>query len=354
MPMSNPALRHVAGDFDRLPTIDVSGLYSDQLDDRLKVAAEIGAAARNAGFFYIVGHQVGRELRDQLINYTKAFFSLPLEEKMKSYIGKSNSHRGYVPEGEEVFAGGKRDRKEAFDTGLELPADDPDVLAGLPMLGPNQWPRIPGFSDAVSAYYRAVFELGRTLFRSFALALELPEDYFDRFITKPPTQLRLIHYPYDGDAHDRPGIGAHTDYECFTILLPTAPGLEVMNGAGQWIDAPPIEDGFVINIGDMMEIWTAGQFVATSHRVRKVSEERYSFPLFFACDYRTQVAPLEKFASPEALQKYPPLSAGDHLFAQTAQSFTYLKEKMARGDLVLPEGSRKLASLGQQARYAEF
>jgi isopenicillin N synthase-like dioxygenase len=107
-----------------------------------------------------------------------------------------------------------------------------------------------------------------------------------------------------------------------------------------------------VNIGDMLEVWTGGTYVATSHRVRKVREERYSFPLFFACDYHTIVAPLPQFATPEAVAKYPPVSAGDHLFAQTAQSFTYLKERLERGELVLPDGSKALASFGQQARYA--
>lgn len=345
--------KHPHGAFERLPVIDISGLYSSRLDDRLQVAQAIGAAARDAGFFYIVGHPVGRGLRAGLVEQARRFFALPLDEKMRTYIGKSTSHRGYVPEGEEVFAGGMRDRKEAFDTGFELPPDDPDVLAGLPMIGPNQWPQLDGFREAVSSYYRAVFALGRALFRGFALALGLPEHYFDQFIEKPPAQLRLIHYPYDGGAADLPGIGAHTDYECFTILMPTAPGLEVMNGAGQWIDAPPLEDGFVVNIGDMMEVWTAGHFTATSHRVRKVSEERYAFPLFFACDYRTRVAPLPQFATLDALKRYPAVDAGDHLFAQTAQSFTYLKQRVARGELALPDGSRQLASLGQQARHGE-
>jgi isopenicillin N synthase-like dioxygenase len=345
-------MSHTHTGFDRLPIVDVSGLYSDDPDARRATARQLDRAARDAGFFYVTGHQVTREQQAALIEQAQRFFAATEAWKMRYYIGTSRAHRGYVPEGEEVFAGGKRDRKEAFDTGRELSPDDPDVQAGTPMLGPNQWPGQPGFREAVSGYYEAAFALGRTLFRGFSLALGLPESHFEAYLTKPPSQLRLIHYPLDPSAEDRPGIGAHTDYECFTILLPTAPGLEVMNGEGEWIDAPPIDNAFVVNIGDMLEVWTGGTYVATSHRVRKVREERYSFPLFFACDYHTVVAPLPPFATQEALAKYPPVCAGDHLFAQTAQSFTYLKERLARGELTLPDGSKALASFGQQARYA--
>ncbi|HTJ92598.1 MAG TPA: 2-oxoglutarate and iron-dependent oxygenase domain-containing protein [Pararobbsia sp.] len=343
--------------FDRLPVVDISGLYSESLDERTATARELDRAAREAGFFYVTGHRITRAQRDALVAQAQTFFAAPTEWKMRYYIdrsiGTSIAHRGYVPEGEEVFASGKRDRKEAFDTGRDLPADDPDVLAGTPMLGPNIWPDQPGFREAIGDYYGAAFALGQTLFRGFSLALGLPETHFEPYLTKPPSQLRLVHYPHDATAEDRPGIGAHTDYECFTILMPTAPGLEVMNGEGTWIDAPPIDDAFVVNIGDMLEVWTGGTYVATSHRVRKVTQERYSFPLFFACDYATVVSPLAPFATPEAVQRYAPVAAGDHLFAQTAQSFTYLKERLARGELNLPEGSKALASFGQQARYAE-
>ena len=93
------------------------------------------------------------------------------------------------------------------------------------------------------------------------------------------------------------GIGSHTDYECLTLLYSTAPGLEVLNSAGVWVDAPPLPGALVVNIGDMMEIWTNGEFVATSHRVRPVKQERFSFPLFFAVDYDTEVKPLDLRAS---------------------------------------------------------
>jgi isopenicillin N synthase-like dioxygenase len=209
--------------FTEVPVVDVSGLLGPDPAEHRRVAAELGAAARDVGFFHVSGTGLPAALAEELLRVTQAFFALPPEEKMRTYIGRSTNHRGYVPEGEEVFAGGTRDRKEAFDLSAELPADDPDFLAGR-MLGPNQWPDVPGFREAVDAWYAAVLALGRALLRGFALALGEPADALDRYVTKPPSQLRLIHYPYDPDAVDAVGIGAHTDYECFTLLLPPPPG----------------------------------------------------------------------------------------------------------------------------------
>ncbi|OBB58066.1 MULTISPECIES: isopenicillin N synthase family dioxygenase [Mycolicibacterium] len=337
-----------ATSFTSVPTVDISGLQSDDRAEHERVAADLGAAARDVGFFYISGSGIDESLFDRMLAATKEFFALPLEEKMRTYIGLSRCHRGYVPVGEEGVEQDTPDFKEAFDTALDLPADDPDYLAGNPMLGPNAWPDLPGFAESVTAYYTAVLEVGQRLLWAFAIALGEDPDVFTRHATKTPSQLRLVHYPHNPDAEDRMGIGAHTDYECFTLLKPTAPGLEVLNGAGEWIDVPPVPGTFVVNIGDMLELWTNGAFVATSHRVRKVKEERYSFPLFFNVDYHTEVKPLPQFA-PRDDRPRPALRAGEHLFAQTAQSFAYLRRRLDSGELVLPEGSLAPGQFGQQA-----
>jgi isopenicillin N synthase-like dioxygenase len=332
--------------------IDICGLYAADRGTREAVAAELGRAAREVGFFYISGADVDEALFETMLAATKEFFALPVEEKMRSFIGLSRCHRGYVPTGEEGLSGEKPDLKEAFDTALDLPADDPDYLAGNPMLGPNTWPELPGFGEAVTAYYEAVLAVGQKLLWAFAVALGEDPDTFSQHATKTPSQLRLVHYPYNPDAEDALGIGAHSDYECFTLLKPTAPGLEVLNGAGEWIDVPPVPGTYVVNIGDMLELWTNGAFIATSHRVRKVKEERYSFPLFFNVDYHTEVKPLPQFITDGASVRTP-LVAGEHLFAQTAQTFAYLRGRIESGDLVLPEGSLTVNSFGQQALQAQ-
>jgi isopenicillin N synthase-like dioxygenase len=348
MPAAHDNSTHTA--FDTLPVVDISGLSSPDLAVRRDAAASLDRAARDAGFFYVVGHGIPQATIDGLIDRAKALFAEPEVRKMDWFIGKSPNHRGYVPIGEEGYAG-KGDLKEAFDLSFDLPATDPDVVAGTPMLGPNVWPDLPGFKAEVGAYYAAAFALGRRLLHGFALGLGLDETIFDGFVRKPPSQLRLIHYPFNPAPGDRMGIGAHTDFEIFTILLPTAPGLEVMNGAGEWIDATPVPGAFVVNIGDMLETWTNGTYVATSHRVRPVSQDRYSFPLFFNCDYHTLVEPLPQFVSPERPAQYDPLRAGEHLYAQTIHAFNYLRERVTRGEAALPDGAKAANSFGQQARH---
>ncbi|EGD58786.1 oxidoreductase, 2OG-Fe(II) oxygenase family [Novosphingobium nitrogenifigens DSM 19370] len=344
--------------FEALPIIDISGLFSDRVEDRMAVAADLGKAAREVGFFYIRGHGITAGRIAGLRAAAADLFARDFDWKMGYHIGLGRGHKGFVPEGEEIYGGGKPDHKEAFDIGFEASEDHPFVVAGQPLIGGNKWPAIDGFHDAVSSYYADVFALGRKLFQGFALALGQDEHAFDALVTCPPSKLRLIHYPVDPTAEDTPGIGAHTDYECFTLLLADQSGLEVLNGEGRWIDAPPVtidgEELYVINIGDMLEIMTAGAFVATTHRVRKVRNERYSFPLFFACDYETKIRPLPEFdPSGAKTAEYPDISIGDHMWSMALQTYRYLREKVARGELTLPENARSTNTFGQFKTLAE-
>lgn len=310
-----------------LPLVDISLLDSARLEDRLAVAKEVDRACADVGFLYIKGEQLDGSLFDRLVARAKCYFALDHDTKMKSYIGLSENHSGYVPVGEEEFGEGTVDLKEAYDVNCDYTLS----TGRRPLLGPNLWPDVPGFREDVLAYYRHVTGIGCRLFRAFALALGLEEGHFDQLLRHPPSQLRMIHYPFDATAEDRPGIGAHTDYECFTLLFATAPGLQIVDKQGEWADVPLIEGTMIMNVGDMMEIMSNGRYVATRHRVRKVREERYSFPLFHACDYDHVVAPIVPGAKP----LYAPLKGGDHLYSQTAQTFAYLKQKIASGEIVL-------------------
>lgn len=336
--------------FKELPIVDISSLFSNDPNERQHASEKLDLAVREAGFLYLKGHQIPKNLIIDLKEAVKDYFSEPLEKKMKHYIGKSTNHSGYVPQGEEQFYSHainktNADLKEAYDIGPESPS----LMARFVDKASTQWPESGEFKRAVQAYYKAMLELSRTLFKGFALALGLPEETFTRYLTTPPSQLRLIHYFDNPNAKESDsGIGAHTDYEFLTILLPTAPGLQVLNGANEWINVPILEDCFVINIGDMMELVSNGQYIATSHRVRQVKEERYAFPFFCNLDYDTVVAPIDALLG-KTPSTYEPLICGDHLLAQTVQTFSYLKQRKERGEVSLPDNSKSLLSFGKDA-----
>ncbi|NML93027.1 isopenicillin N synthase family dioxygenase [Novosphingobium olei] len=326
-----------------LPVLDITPLAHGSFAERKAVAEQLDRACADAGFLYITGAQFDPAVFARALARAKAYFAQDEAAKMASYIGGSLNHSGYVPVGEEQFANATPDLKEAFDINCDyLPTD-----GRRPLLGPNLWPAMPGFREDVLAYYEHVTGIGRQIFGAFALALGLDEDFFDAHTQHPPSQLRLIHYPHDPAAHDRPGIGSHTDYECFTLLHATTAGLQIVDRDGEWLDVPLLPNSLIMNIGDMMEIMSNGRYVATRHRVKKVAQERYSFALFHACDYDHVVAPVVRGEVP----RYAPLKSGEHLFNQTAQTFRYLKERVARGELVLNDAV-PLDSFGRNVEAA--
>ena len=321
-----------------LPVIDLSGLFSGGADDKARVASALGDAARTSGFFYITGHGVPDTLIDAVFAASKAFHEMPRRYKMKYWCGLTTHHRGYVP----LEENGARfpteiNFNEAWDMSFEAPADHPDYLADWRMTGPNVWPDLPGWRETVSTYYDTIFALGLRLLDALALELDVDPTELTQQITCPTSQLRLLRYiENDMDStKDIVGIPAHSDFECFTILLQGGPGLQVMNAEDVWIEAPPLPGCFIVNIGDIFETWSGGQFKSTQHRVNYIGRERYSMPLFFGLDYHSVVEPLEKFRTPETVAKYPPIKAGEHLMRMTVKGFRYLNDAHAKGDLVL-------------------
>ncbi len=320
-----------------LPVIDLSGLFTGDPADVAAVAARLGEAARTSGFFYISGHGVPQSLIDATMAASRDFHTRTRSFKMKYWCGFTTHHRGYVPFEENGSNFPKViNFNEAWDMSYEAPADHPDYLAGWRMTGPNVWPDIPGWKETISGYYDAIFNLGLKLLDALALELAVDPAVLRAHITCPTSQLRLLRYV----ANDMPatkdlvGIGAHSDFECFTILLQGGPGLQVMNAEDHWIEAPPIPGCFIVNIGDIFETWSGGQFKSTQHRVTNIGRERYSFPLFFGLDYHTVVEPLAKFQTPEVMAKYPPMKAGDHLMRMTTNGFRYIADARAKGVFV--------------------
>lgn len=243
-----------------LPIIDISQLYGDEPSAWQTVAEQIDHACRQWGFFYIKGHPISPARIAEVLDNAQRFFALPVEEKLKIDITQTRHHRGYGAVATEQLDPTKpSDLKETFDMGLHLPADHPEVLAEKPLRGPNRHPSLSGWESLMEQHYRDMQALAQTLLRAMTLALGIERDFFDTRFNDPVSVLRLIHYPprQTASSAEQQGAGAHTDYGCITLLYQDAAGgLQVRNVNGQWIDAPPIDGTFVVNLGDMMARWS--------------------------------------------------------------------------------------------------
>jgi isopenicillin N synthase-like dioxygenase len=329
----SPALLAQNVRFDQLPLIDLHDLRFGDHTAFSGVADKIGHAAREIGFFRVFNHGIPPAVINEVYKMAALFFAKPDSFKQEYYIGHSRNHRGYVPFSEKGDYSDEMNRSyEAFDLGLDLPKDDPDYLSGNRVLGPNVWPALAGFKEAVSRYYSKISILGQLICSALELHLGLPDCAMTAHMSKPVSQLRLLHYVRYNCATDPQSInmGAHTDYECLTLLHTRNRGLQVMTREDLWIDVPVDPKMFVVNIGDMLEAWSNGLLRSTPHRVLNLTPERFSIPYFVATNYDTLIKPFPQLLGAGQVAKYNPVIAGEHLKHMLTRDFPYLREQLRR------------------------
>ncbi|MPZ79774.1 MAG: isopenicillin N synthase family oxygenase [Actinophytocola sp.] len=309
-----------------LPVIDVS--------DPTAAAGEIERACRDTGFFYVTGHGVPASLRSRLDAESRAFFALPEQEKLEIEMSRGGrAWRGYFPVGAELTSG-EPDLKEGLYFGTELPPSP------LPLHGPNLFPsQVPGLRETVLSYVEALTAVGQRVLCGIAVSLGLARDYFAAGYTATPTVLfRIFHYPPAPSGDPGWGVGEHTDYGLLTLLAQDDNGGLQVHTPGGWVDAPPLPDTFVCNIGDMLERLTGGWYRSTPHRVRNTSgRNRLSFPFFLDPDFAAEVPPLPDRAATGAGGRRrwdgaSPLAFtgtyGDYLTAKVAKVFPQLRDEV--------------------------
>jgi isopenicillin N synthase-like dioxygenase len=260
----------------------------------------LGSACRDHGFFYATGHGIAPTQLERLDLTSRAFFALPEFEKNDIAMTRGGpAWRGYFPVGGELTSG-RPDQKEGIYFGSELGPDDPRVRGGVPLHGANQFPARPAdLRGAVLDYLDAATLSAHAIMEGIALSLELEADYFRRHYTGDPTILfRIFHYPPVRSSSEDWSVGEHTDYGLLTLLAQdNAGGLQVKTRRG-WIDAPPIANTLVCNIGDMLDRLTGGLYRSTPHRAKNVSGRgRLSFPFFFDPGFDAEIRPLPQRAS---------------------------------------------------------
>jgi isopenicillin N synthase-like dioxygenase len=294
------------------------------------VPSQIESACTSTGFFYVSGHDVPSSLMSDLDAAAREFFALPDTEKREIEMSRGGrAWRGWFPVGGELTSG-QPDLKEGLYFGSELPPGP------LPLHGPNLFPRqVPALRPLVLTYLTELTRVAQTVLRGVAQSLELPADYFSAGYTADPTVLfRIFHYPPAGN--DGWGVGEHTDYGLLTLLLQDDNGGLQVHTPGGWVDAPPLQDTFVCNIGDMLERLTNGWYRSTPHRVRNTSgRDRLSFPFFFDPDFSSTVPPLPVRVAPDGRRRWDgqsPLTFdgtyGEYLTAKVAKVFPELRAEL--------------------------
>ncbi|TCO44182.1 isopenicillin N synthase family dioxygenase [Actinocrispum wychmicini] len=278
-----------------LPLIDLSRFRQG---DRAGFLEQLRYAAHEVGFFYVVGHGVPERLTTGIFEVARAFFGLPLQQRLAIENIHSPQFRGYTRTGYE-YTGGHPDWREQIDIGPER--DPVPPAAGAPawqrLIGPNQWPAdLPGLRETTLAWQAEALRVSREVLRALASALGQDEGYFDAwFDDEASTHVKIVRYPGRATPDADQGVGAHKDYGYLALLQQDeVGGLQVQAQDGTWIDATPIPGSFVFNIGEMLEIATQGYLTATRHRVVSppAGVERFSVPFFLGPRLDAVVEPL--------------------------------------------------------------
>lgn len=313
-----------------LPLIDMAGVREGDQAAILRAGEAIRKACSETGFFYIINHGVPQNVIDTAMAAAKTFFAHPAEVKRQVAVNKR--HRGWhALGGALMYEATKPDFKEFFSIGLELPEDDPCVVAGEALRGPNQWPDfMPELRVALDAYYEEIGMAGADLLKAVAVGLGIEPGFFGPKYGKRLQRTQMVYYPPHPPMAetDQFGVAPHTDYGCITLLYQdNSGGLQVRElGSNSWIDATPIEGSLVVNVGDLLARWSNERFRSTLHRViNKSGHERYSIATFYDPTYGAVVDPCD-LGIEAASSLYPPVAAGDYILKRIDDSMAYRKK----------------------------
>ena len=316
-----------------IPIIDASALVTGDSYARRELVRQFGEAYRTIGFSYIVNHGVPTSLIAELLDASRQFHALPRADKMAIELSPAN--RGFLPIDSSTDVNTTLadvtapNQSESFLAMCEHAADSPEVLAGDYLAGQNQWPDLDGFEATVMAYHTAMCALGRQMMGIAAESLGAdPDPIVEQFVS-PIASVRLLYYPPQ-PSHAAPGVfgsAPHKDFGCLTLLAQdNTGGLAVGTRSGDWIEVPPLDGAFVVNVGDMLRQWSNGEFLSTPHRViNRSGGPRYSCPFFFDPHESAVIAPLASCVTSERPAAFAPVSFGDHLRGELEAGFEHHK-----------------------------
>ena len=287
----------------QFPKFNLQEFEKSEGAQRQKLSVQLDNICRNTGFLVLDGHGVPNEIIATQWKVVSDFFALPNAKKQEVAVPYAGYPYGWIGPNKEALAASKGEKtppdlKESFNGGpLTIPVGIKDARAYNFCYQPTIWPQMDGFKEAWCEYYREMEGLAKRVMSAFAEALDLQPNFFDGYIRNPISALRALNYPATKEVTEegQQRAGAHTDYGSLTILLPQpgTSGLQI-NQNGNWLDVPAEENCFIINLGDLMELWTSGRWVSTLHRVvaKPHQAQRKSLAFFHQPDWDAEITPI--------------------------------------------------------------
>ena len=239
----------------------------------------------------MAGHGVPQTLIDGAFAASREFHAMPLEDKLALKLNQNNI--GYLPVNESiqrastVHKATRPNFNESFFISHDRGAEHPDVVAGTPLRGANQWPAgHERMRAAMVRYFKTMEAFGERMLPLLARALDMPAGFFAPFFANEAhINLRFLHYPpQEIDDPEQFGQGPHTDNSFITFLArEDTPGLAVRLPSGEWLSPPLIPGTFLVNLGNVMKRWSNDRFLSTPHGVVNDSgRDRYSIAFFYS------------------------------------------------------------------------
>ncbi|MGP2436185.1 isopenicillin N synthase family dioxygenase [Streptomyces sp. JW3] len=317
-----------------IPILDLTEWQAADADDRAGTAAALDTALRETGLFLLRGHGIPQDLTDRTRARGREFFALPAETKRQYAVSRpyDNGWRGLgaLDVGAVDGQAGTPDLHEAYHVGPSHTTGDSSFDARY--YPRNKWPRQqPALRDTVLEYTGHMTRVAHEVLTVLAAVLGLPEEFFTSRSQRATWTQNVNWYPslrtVGGVAQGQMRVGPHTDFGTLSLLdrQQGVGGLEVWNEADGWFQ-PPFEAGtLVVNLGDLMNLWTDGRWRSLRHRVLAPSdlapdEELVSLVYFFETDPDTEVVPLAAPAGGGAGMS--PVIAGEQILEKVGASLT--------------------------------
>jgi isopenicillin N synthase-like dioxygenase len=289
-----------------IPVLDLGGYLAGEPGAEHTLTSALQRAQQNIGFFFLSNHGISDRLLERTFAAVEDFFALPLEQKLA--LNADQGFTGYIPVSGSLL--------RTLNFMRDFPADNPHLLAGRRMMGPNKWPgELPWLRPIMKQYMTASIRLAYRLLPLYAQALDAAADYFDDKFDDPSVNCRAGHYPPIQPSEDQLGLGAHTDLGFFTLLPQSkVGGLEIQTLDGEWIGAPIKPGHILVNGGDMLARFSNGRFLATPHRVlpNRGPQHRYSLPVFIQPNFSTLVAPMDSCIATDHPPQFEPVRFGEY------------------------------------------